>query len=399
MLSKQEIMATGDAHLLHTYNRRPLVPDHGEGMYLYDTDGVRYLDFCAGIAVYALGYGDRIFNDGLKAQVDKLLHTSNYFYNEPAVLAAKKLTELSGMDRVFFTNSGTEAIEGAIKLARRYQYSRGEVDKDEIVAMQHSFHGRSMGALSVTGKASYRTPFEPLIGGVKFADLNDIDSVKAVVSERTAAILVEPIQGEGGIYEADDRFLQDLREICNENKILLIFDEIQCGLGRTGQMFAWEKSGVKPDVMTLAKALGCGVPVGAFLCMDYCAALVPGDHGSTYGGNPFVTTAVNLSMQRIEELHLTENAAKAGAYLWDKLEELMEQEEAVIAHRGRGLMQGIALKEEVSSGRVVANALNHHLILINADGNVIRFLPPLIVSEKEIDEMIPLLRQSIREAM
>lgn len=255
-MNSKEYMELGEQYILHTYNRFPLVIEKGEGVNLYDVEGKKYLDFAAGIAVYALGYGNEEYNNALKEQIDKVMHTSNLFYNVPAVTAAEKVVKASGMSKVFFTNSGTEAIEGAIKAARKYAYTKDGSTDHEIIAMEHSFHGRSMGALSVTGNAKYQEAFKPLIGGVKFAKFNDLDSVKAQVTDKTCAIIMETVQGEGGIYPADKAFLEGVKAICEENDILLILDEIQCGMGRTGSMFAWQQYGVEPDIMTVAKALG-----------------------------------------------------------------------------------------------------------------------------------------------
>lgn len=324
-MEKKACIAEADKVLMHTYNRYPMVLDRGEGMYLYETDGTKYLDFAAGIAVFALGYGNREYNDALKAQVDKLLHTSNYYYNEPAYEAAKALCEASGMDRVFFTNSGTEAMEGALKLARKYYYNkRGEADS-EIIAMEHSFHGRSMGALAVTGTKKYREAFGPLIGQVRFARFNDLESVRSLINEKTAAVVLEAVQGEGGIYPAKPEFLQGIRELCTEKDILLILDEVQCGMGRTGTMFAYQQYGVEPDIMTSAKALGCGVPVGAFAAKEKAAnAMVPGDHGSTYGGNPFACNAVRTVFRLFEKLDLCSHVKTVGDYLWNVLEQIRQ---------------------------------------------------------------------------
>ncbi|MEE3405533.1 MAG: aminotransferase class III-fold pyridoxal phosphate-dependent enzyme, partial [Acutalibacteraceae bacterium] len=305
-MSSQEYMNIAEANLLHTYNRFPLVIDHGMGVYLYDCEGKKYLDFAAGIAVNSLGYSDEYYKNALKNQVDAVLHTSNLYYNPPIAKAAEKLLKVAQMDRVFFTNSGTEAIEGALKAAKKYAYTKTGHAGHEIIAMEHSFHGRSIGALSVTGNAHYREAFEPLMGGVKFAVFNDFESVKAQVNENTCAIIMETVQGEGGIYPADPDFLKAIRKLCDEKDILLILDEIQCGMGRTGSMFAWQDYGIRPDIMTSAKALGCGVPVGAFLMTEKVAqaSLVPGDHGTTYGGNPFVGAAVSAVMDRYEQLDL-----------------------------------------------------------------------------------------------
>lgn len=394
-MNKKECIERAEKVLMHTYARYQVVLDHGDGVYLYDTEGKRYLDFSAGIAVFALGYGDKKYNEAVKAQVDKLLHTSNYYYNEPTTLAAEKLVKASGMDRVFFTNSGTEAVEGAIKLARKYYYKKHGVADSEIIAMEHSFHGRSMGALAVTGKKAYRTAFEPLIGGTVFAEYNNLESIKEKLTDRTAAIIMETVQGEGGIYPAEKAFLQGVRRLCDEKGILLILDEIQCGMGRTGTMYAYQQYGVLPDIMTTAKALGCGVPVGAFAATnEVAAAYEPGDHGSTYGGNPFVTNAVSTVFDRYEELRLLENVKEAGAYLYDELEALVARhEDCIVAHRGVGLIQGLEFKNPVKD--IITRAMDAGLILISAGTNIIRFVPPLVIKKEHVDEMISVLEASL----
>ncbi|MBO6164167.1 MAG: aspartate aminotransferase family protein [Lachnospiraceae bacterium] len=390
-MNTQDIMNTGEEYLLHTYNRYPIVMDRGEGAYLYDSEGKKYLDFCAGIAVFALGYGNEAVNQAVKNQVDKIVHTSNYFYNEPAVKAAKGLCEVSGMDKVFFCNSGTEAIEGAMKTALRYAYDRDGRTGHEIIAMKHSFHGRSLGALSLTGNAHYQDPFKPLISGIHFADFNDLDSVKALVNENTCAIILEPVQGEGGIYPATEEFLTGIRALCDEKDILLICDEIQCGMGRTGVMFACQRYGVRPDIMTVAKALGCGLPVGAFLTTDKAAALKPGDHGSTYGGNPLVCAAADAVLQEFERLQVTDNVQRVGAYLYEKLEALKEEHDIIVDHRGIGLIQG--LEFSVPVGDIIKKAQEAGLILINAGTHILRFVPPLVITEAHVDEMIEILEK------
>ncbi len=394
-MDKKECIRRAEQVLMHTYGRYQVVLDHGEGVYLYDTDGKKYLDFSAGIAVFALGYGDEKYNEAVKAQVDKLLHTSNYYYNEPTTFAAEKLVKASGLDRVFFTNSGTEAVEGAIKLARKYYYKKHGVADSQIIAMEHSFHGRSMGALSVTGTTKYRTAFEPLIGGAVFASFNDFESIKEKVNEKTAAIIMETVQGEGGIYPADREFLQKVRALCDEKGILLILDEIQCGMGRTGTMYAFQQYGVKPDIMTTAKALGCGVPVGAFVATDeVAAAFEPGDHGTTYGGNPFVTNAVSVVFDRFEELNLTAHVKEVGAYLYEKLGAFAQKHsDKIVAHRGIGLMQGLEFKEPVKE--IINRAMEKNLILIAAGANIIRFIPPLVIEKEHVDEMLAILEKSI----
>ena len=393
-MNTQEIIQTADQSLLHTYNRYQIVLDHGEDVYLYDTEGKKYLDFAAGIAVFGLGYSNEHFKSEVKKQTDRLLHTSNLFYNEPAAKAAARLTALSGMDRIFFTNSGTEAIEGAIKLARKYAFDKDGCTDHEIIAMEHSFHGRSMGALSVTGNKKYQDPFRPLIGGVKFAEYNNLDSVKALLTEKTCAIILEPLQGEGGIFPAAKEFMEGIRALCDERGILMICDEVQCGMGRTGSMYCYQQYGVQPDVIATAKALGNGLPVGAFLCREFCAALVPGDHGSTYGGNPLVCAGANAVLDEFERLDLTAHVREVGAYLYEKLEALAAEKETVAAHRGLGLMQGLELSVPV--GPVILEAQKQGLIVISASGNVIRFVPPLVIERKHVDEMIEKLSACLK---
>ena len=394
-MSMQQYIEEAEEALLHTYNRYQVVLDRGDGVYLYDIDGKRYLDFCAGIAVFALGYNNKKYNDALKAQIDKLIHTSNYYYNVPAIEAAGKLKKVSGMDRVFFTNSGAEAVEGAIKAARKYAYLKDGSTDHEIIAMEHSFHGRTMGALSVTGNPRYREAFEPGIGNIRFAEMNDFDSVMEKVTDKTCAILFETVQGEGGIYPAREEFLKRVRALCNERDILLILDEIQCGMGRSGFMYAWQKYGVKPDIMTTAKALGCGVPVGAFLMTEKVGthSLVSGDHGSTYGGNPLAGAAVNAVFDLYEENHVLENVNRVGAYLEEKLDALAQKYEFIVERRGLGLMQGLVFDKPV--GGVITKALDRGLILINAGANIIRFVPPLVISRENVDEMVEILESCL----
>lgn len=390
-LTMQEYIDEAESELLHTYNRYQIVLDKGDGVYLYDYNGKKYLDFVSGIAVFALGYHNESYNNALKEQIDKLIHTSNYYYNVPAIEAAKKLKAVSGMDRVFFTNSGAEAIEGAIKAARKYAYLKDGTTDHEIIAMEHSFHGRTMGALSVTGNPHYREAFEPGIGNIRFATMNDIDSVKALINEKTCAIIMETVQGEGGIHPADEAFLRELRKICDEKDILLILDEIQCGMGRTGYMFAWQKYGVKPDIMTTAKALGCGVPVGAFLLNEKVGAhsLAAGDHGTTYGGNPLVCAAVNKVLDLFETNHIIENVREVAPYLEKRLDELKEKYDFIIDRRGAGLMQGLEFDRPVAP--YINSALDKGLMLINAGQSIIRLVPPLIITKQNVDDMIAVL--------
>lgn len=394
-MNKQEYIDTAEQELLHTYNRFSLVLDHGEGVYLYDTDKKAYLDFAAGIAVCALGYSNEAYKNALKDQVDKLLHTSNLYYNVPTIEAAKKALKASGMDRIFFTNSGTEAIEGAIKAAKKYAYTRDGHAGHEIIAMKHSFHGRSIGALSVTGNAHYQEPFAPLMPGVKFAEYNNLESVKELVTDKTCAVIMETVQGEGGIYPADPAFIEGVRRLCDEKDILLILDEIQCGMGRTGEMFAWQNYGVKPDIMTCAKALGCGVPVGAFFLTQRVAdkSLAPGDHGTTYGGNPFVGAAVSAVFDQFKACDILGHVKEVAPYLEQKLDELVEKYDFLVTRRGKGLMQGVVCKLPV--GKVAAAALEQGLIVITAGADVLRFVPPLVIEKQHVDEMIEKLEKAL----
>ena len=397
-MSMNEQMNHAEESILHTYNRFPVMFDHGEGCCLYDTEGKKYLDFAAGIAVNALGYHYPGYDDALKSQIDKLTHISNLYYNEPMSEAGEKLIKASGLSKAFFTNSGTEAIEGALKAARKYSYTKygKEAGRFEIIAMNHSFHGRSMGALSVTGTEHYREPFEPLIGGVKFADFNDLESVKAQITDKTCAVITEVVQGEGGIYPAQKEFLEGLRALCDEKDIILIFDEIQCGMGRTGYYFAWQSYGVQPDVMTCAKALGCGVPVGAFVLGEKAAAasLAPGDHGTTYGGNPFVCAAVSKVFDIFEQDNILAHVQELTPYLEEKLDALVDKCPIVAARRGKGFMQGLVI-EGTTVGSVVTKALANGLLVISAGSDVLRLVPPLVITKEHIDEMIEKLEKSL----
>lgn len=398
-MGKEQYMDRAEHALYKIYNRFPVVFDRGEGVYLYDTDGTEYLDFGAGIAVMALGYGCREFQEAVKDQVDKLCHTSNLFYNAPSIGAAEKLLKVSGMDKVFFTNSGTEAVEGALKVAKRHAFNKGMGQDYEIIAMKHSFHGRSLGSLSVTGNDHYQEPFEPLIPGIQFAEFNNLDSVKALFSEKTCAVIMETIQGEGGIYPASEAFLKGVRSLCDEHDALLILDEIQCGMGRSGSMFAWQEYGVKPDIMTVAKALGNGLPIGAFLaCKGAAKVMEPGDHGTTYGGNPLVCAAADKVLELFEEKNLVSHVREIGQYLWEELEALAGRLDCIAAHRGKGLMQGLEFSMPV--GPVVKTALlEEHLVLNSAGSQIIRFVPPLVIEKEDVDEMIVRLERAVKSVV
>ncbi len=381
--------------LVHTYNRFPVVLEKGEGVYLYDTEGKRYLDFAAGIAVCGLGYGNQELNRTLKEQIDALTHTSNLYYNTTCGKAAKALKKVTGMDRVFFTNSGTESIEGALKAARKYAWKKG-TGRYEFIAMEDSFHGRSIGAVSVTGSEAYRTPFEPMLPGVRFAKFNDLESVKAQITDRTCAIILEPLQGEGGIHPASQEFMEGIREICDKEGILMICDEIQCGMGRTGSMFAWQAYGTKPDIMAMAKAIGSGIPVGAFAMTEETArySLEPGDHGTTYGGNPLACAAVAKTVEIFEREDIVSHVRKAGAYLTEKLDALTGESDVIEERRGIGLIQGLKIRKPV--GEFIDKALEEGLLIISAKDNVIRLVPPLIIEEEHIDEMIRILENIMK---
>lgn len=392
----KELIEESENYLVHSYNRYPVALERGEGVYLYDTDGKKYLDFGGGIAVCALGYSDEAFKEALKAQIDKGLHFSNYFYSEPLKDAAKGLAKATGMDKVFMANSGTEANEGALKLARKYAIMKGHTDRSEIVSMNKAFHGRSMGALSITGTKKYREPFEPLISGVSFADYNDLASVEAKITDKTYAIIVEAVQGEGGVYPAKKEFLQGIRDLCTKHDIMMICDEVQCGMGRTGKMFAYENYEVKPDIVTMAKGIGNGIVAGAIATTTEIAkALVPGDHGTTFGGNPLACTAVSTSLALFEKRHILENVNEIGTYLEQKLQELADTCSVAKEVRGLGLMRGLECDAPV--GEICSKALEKGLIVLSAGTNVVRFVPPLIIEKSHVDEMIEILKEVLAD--
>ena len=396
MKRMEQQIQLAEESILHTYNRFPVVFERGDGVYLTDTEGKRYLDFAAGIAVNALGYHYPGYDEALISQVGRLTHISNLYYNEPVIRAGRKLKDVSGMHRVFFTNSGTEAIEGALKAARKYGFTRDGHAGHEIIAMNGSFHGRSIGSLSVTGNAHYREPFEPLMGGVRFADFNDLDSVKAQLTDRTIAVILETVQGEGGIHPADPAFLEGVRRLCDEHDLLLILDEIQCGMGRTGYWFAWQEYGVQPDIMTCAKALGGGVPVGAFVLNERAAgaSLVPGDHGTTYGGNPLVCAAVDKVFEIYEKDGILAHVRELTPFLEESLDSLIRDFDTAAARRGKGFIQGLVIRNK-PVGEVVRAALERGLLVISAGKDVLRLVPPLIITRENIEEMTRILRECL----
>ena len=388
----QKKIQEAEKYLIHSYNRYPVMLDHGEDVYLYDVEGKKYLDFGGGIAVCALGYSDGKYKEALKRQIDKGIHFSNYFYSEPLAEAARGLAEASGMDKVFMANSGGEANEGALKLARKYAVINGYGDRHEIISMDKAFHGRSMGALSVTGTKKYREPFEPLIGGVSFARYNDLESVRERVTDKTNAVIVEEVQGEGGIYPADPEFLQGIRELCDRHDIMMICDEIQCGMGRTGRMFAYQHYGIQPDIVTMAKGIGNGMTVGAFATTARIAeALVPGDHGTTFGGNPLAAAAVSATLDSFRERDILKHVEEVGEYLGRRLQEITVRKDRAKETRGLGLMRGLELTEE--AGPYVLKALERGVIFMSAGANVIRFVPPLVITKDHVDEMTAVLEE------
>lgn len=382
------------SHIIPTYKRFDIVLESGEGVYLLDDKGKKYLDFSSGIGVCALGYNHAEFNAKIKAQVDKLLHTSNLYYNENIAQAAKHLAKASGLERVFFTNSGAESIEGAMKVARKYAFNKG-IKGGNFIAFKHSFHGRTLGALSLTANEKYQKPFKPLISGVKFAKYNDFSSVERLVNEKTCAIILESVQGEGGVNPAQKDFYKALRKLCDEKDILLIADEIQCGMGRSGKFFAYEHSGILPDVMTSAKALGCGLSVGAFVVSEKVAqkSLEAGDHGSTYGGNPLVCAGINAVFEIFKKEKILENVSKLTPYLEQSLENLIKEFRFCKKRKGLGLMQGLSLDKSVKVAEVIKKCQENSLLLISCGENDLRFLPPLIIEKSHIDEMSEKLRK------
>lgn len=386
----------GEQYYLHAYGRYETVLERGEGVYLYDTDGKRYLDFYSGIGVNSLGYGYPAYIEAVKKQLDTLTHVSNYFYTPVGVEAARKVVEATKLSKVFFCNSGAEATEGALKLARKAYYQKHGQANSEVISFNSSFHGRTTGSVKLTGNPHYQEAFGPLMDHVKYATLNDIDSVKALLTDRTAAIIVEPVQGEGGVNPCDKEFLQALRQLCDDNDVCLILDEVQCGMGRTGTIMTYFQFDIMPDIVCLAKGIGCGVPVGAFVANEkYAKAMEPGDHGSTYGGNPLVCAAVSAVFDIIEQDRLLDNVQAMAAYLEEQLDQIVADYDCVLSHRGIGLMQGLVLNQSVKS--VVADMFDQGVIVITAGADVIRMLPPFIITKDDVDTMIKALRNALNK--
>ncbi len=393
-ITPREVIELEARHIAPTYRRPPIVFERGEGVWLYDAEGKAYLDFVAGIAVNALGYGHPEMLATLEAQARRLIHVSNLYHTVPHVLLARDLCESSFADRVFFCNSGTEANEGALKFARKWARVRsGHEEKYEIVAFSRAFHGRSMGALAVTANEKYRTPFEPLVPGVRWATFNDLESARRVIGPRTAAVIVEPVQGEGGVFPATREFLEGLRALCDEHGAALIFDEVQCGLGRTGTLWAYEQYGVAPDIMTLAKPLGGGLPIGAILMTEEIAdVLAPGDHGSTFAASPLVTAVARTVFRTICQPDFLDHVRRVGAYLGERLHELARRFPALVKEvRGLGLMWGLELADGLQPSDVVEAGYRHGLVVAPTGHNTVRLVPPLIVQAEHVDTAVAAL--------
>jgi acetylornithine/N-succinyldiaminopimelate aminotransferase len=393
-MNSLEIIQAEKQYLVPTYSRPPFVLTRGEGVHVYDADGKKYLDCAAGIAVNALGYSDPMAIQAIQESAKGLLHTSNLFYTESQVALAKALVEKSFADKVFFANTGTEAIETALKFARKYHKERGDARRTGFIAFHGSFHGRTMGALAATDSEKYQAPFRPLMPGVTFADLNDLDSTRAAITNETAAVIIEPVQGEGGVYPAGDDFLRGLRDLCNDRGVLLIFDEIQCGLGRTGKLWAHEWAGAKPDIMSLAKPLAGGLPIGTTLVTDAVASsLHVGEHGTTFGGGPLITSVALSIFNRISDDKFLAHVKETGNYLMERLSEINSPRIKQV--RGRGLMIGVEL--DMDAQPVLTKGYDTGLLLIKARDKVVRLTPPLVFEKKHVDELIEKLAMILAE--
>jgi len=392
----REVIEAEAKYLVHTYSRPPFVLERGNGMHLFDTEGNRYLDFVSGIAVNALGYGDYEILETISGQARNLIHTSNLFYTEPQVVLAKMLVERSFADRVFFCNSGAEAVEAALKFARRWGHENFSSPKVRILAMHNSFHGRTYGALSVTGQNKYHKGFEPLLPGVDFAHFNDLDSVKKVLTPQTCAVIVEPLQAEGGVIPAEEEFLRGLRELCDERGMLLIFDEVQFGLARSGELFAYQHYGVEPDILTLAKPLGGGLPLGAVLVREEVAQYIgPGDHASTFGGGPLVCSVGIKVLGKLSDPKFLMRVRENGDYLHDRLRRLQARRSEVKEVRGIGLIAGVDTEFEAKA--LVEEFRKRGVLVCTAGSNTLRFLPPLIVERRHIDEVVDVFHEILEQ--
>lgn len=393
-MTNNEIINRGQEVIMNTYGRFPISLVKGKGSYVWDASGKQYLDFVAGIAVCDLGHCPEELQQVVKEQAGLLWHVSNLYWIEPQVRLAEKLIDISGLGKAFFCNSGAEANEAAIKLARKYFYRKKETERNQIIVFKESFHGRTLATVTATGQRKYQEGFAPLPDGFVYAEYNDLMSVEALINEKTAAIMLEPVQGEGGVRPADPVFLNSLRRICNREGILLIFDEVQCGVGRTGRFMAYQNFGVLPDIVTMAKGLGGGFPIGAMLSTNEAAAgFAPGDHASTFGGNPLATAVADKVVEIISSRDFLENVHKMGGYLHESLEKI--KDERIVGVRGKGLMLGVEFNTPVKD--LVQICMQNGLLLVGAGPNVIRFVPPLIINEKETNQAIGIFKQSLKE--
>lgn len=393
-MNNQDMVEKSNKYIMNTYNSFPIVLERGKGVDVWDIEGKKYLDFVAGIAVNVLGYADEAYIGAIKEQLEKIHHCSNLYISEPGVRLAQVLVENSVFDKVFFCNSGTEAMEAAIKLSLKYGYKNKGKDANEIISMKNSFHGRSLGSLTATGQKKYHEGFGPLLPGVKYAEYNNISSLEELISENTCGIILEVIQGEAGVYPIEKEYLKKVREICNERDIALIFDEVQTGIGRTGKLFAYEIHGIEPDIIALAKGLGGGIPIGAMMAKEkFANAFNQGDHASTFGGNPIATAAGNHILDRVLNGGLLKNAEENGSYLRSKLEELKDKYSSIKEIRGMGLMQGMEL--DLDTKKVIGDCLENGLLLVGAGENTIRFVPPLIVEKEDINKAVEIIEESL----
>lgn len=379
---------------MNTYKQLPIIIEKGEDNYLFDTEGNKYLDFVAGIATNALGYSHTGLKTAIKEQVDKFTHCSNLYFNGPAIEAASLLVALSGLDQVFFCNSGAEANEGAIKLAKRYTKLFVDSKKTKIISMKNSFHGRTIATVTMTGQTKYHEGFAPLFQGVDYVEFNNLKSLEAAMDDEVAIVIIEPIQGEGGIVPAEQSFLEGARKLCDDYGAVLIFDEVQCGIGRTGKAFAYQQYGVVPDIVSLAKGLGAGYVIGAVVANKKVAqGFVPGTHATTFGGNPLSTTAAKVILSEIKDHDLLAHVEEMSALLRRGLLQLQKKHPSIVDVRGMGLL--MAMEMEGEAGPVVQEAMKHGLLLINAGVNVVRFVPPLTIQKEDIEEMLAILDQTL----
>ncbi len=395
MTKTEQLVEQAEKYIMPTYSRFPVAFESGEGCVLTDVEGKTYLDFVGGIAVNALGYNHAGLCETIAEQAKKIIHVSNLYWTEPQVTAAKLLVEGSGLDKVFFCNSGAEANEGAMKLARIYAKHEKSEDAVEIIAMDHSFHGRTYAAITATGQPKYQKDLDPLMPAIKHVPFNDLEALETAITPATCAILIEPIQGEGGIYPADPEYLKAVRSLCDSENIVLIFDEVQCGIGRTGHLFAYQYYNVVPDIVSFAKGVAGGVPMGGIIGKEHVTQyFVPGTHASTFGGNPLATAAASYVLKTVNQPEFLNDIVQKGAYLKEKIEGLKAAHSEILEVRGIGLMLGMELSIPV--GDIVAKALDRGLLLLGAGPNVLRFVPPLIITREEIDEAMAIIASCLK---